>query len=152
MSTCNMQHSGSLGLGVVRHHARRGRERARSSPHGLFFLFCYFVTMSCTLETERKGWARGAKRTQKSQRANQGGPSRRAPAPFSARQGTGWLRTGGRNRLYPEGCCLGYHLHAPKKQAPWTAQEQDGVPAFTWDGGKPQGGSAQGSLRSFSRT
>lgn len=54
--------------------------------------------------------------------------------------------------LYPEGGCLGYHLPAPKKQAPWTAQEQDGVPAFTWDGGKPQGGSAQGSLRSFSRT
>lgn len=30
----------------------------RSSPHGLFFLFLYFVTMSCKLETERK-WARG---------------------------------------------------------------------------------------------
>ena len=55
--------------------------------------------------------------------------------------------------LYPEGGCLGYHLPAPKKQAPWTAQEQDGVPAFTWDGGKSQGrgGSAQGSLRSISR-
>lgn len=54
--------------------------------------------------------------------------------------------------LYSEGGCLGYHLPAPKKQAPWTAQEQDGVPAFTRDGGKSQGrGSAQGSLRSFSR-
>lgn len=41
--------------------------------------------------------------------------------------------------LYSEGGCLGYHFPAPKEQAPWTAQEQDGVPAFTWDGGKSQG-------------
>lgn len=38
-----------------------------------------------------------------------------------------------------EGGCLGYHFPAPKKQAPRTAQEQDGVPAFTRDGGKSQG-------------
>lgn len=41
--------------------------------------------------------------------------------------------------LCSEGGCLGYHFPAPKEQASWTAQEQDGVPAFTRDGGKSRG-------------